>query len=78
MLPWRRQIRQLNYQNTDVYVVNVLSAIFGDQRSKALEKKVSGAQVSNTVFSHLNLESFLMNINAKKGRFGDILTSLSN
>ena len=39
MLPWQRQIRQLNYQKTDVYVVNLLSAIFGDQRIKGFREK---------------------------------------
>ena len=39
MLPWQRQIRQLNYQKTDVCVVNLLSTIFGDQRIKGFREK---------------------------------------
>ena len=39
MLPWQRQIRQLKYQKTDVCVVNLLSAIFGDQRIKGSREK---------------------------------------
>ena len=39
MLPWQRQLRQLNYQKTDVCVVNLLSAIFGDQRIKGFREK---------------------------------------
>ena len=56
MLPWQQQIRQLNYQKTDVHVVNLLSAIFGDQRIKGFREKGEWAQVSNTVFSHLNFK----------------------
>ena len=39
MLPWQRQIRQLNYQKTDVCVVNLLCAIFGEQRIKGFRAK---------------------------------------
>ena len=39
MLPWQWQIPQLNYQKTDVCVVNLLSAIFGDQRIKGFREK---------------------------------------
>ena len=43
MLPWQRQLRQLNYQKTEVCIVNLLSAIFGDQRIKGFRE-----------FTHLN------------------------
>ena len=52
MLPWQRHIRQLNYKKVEVCVVNLLAAIFGDQR--VLEEKVNETEVSKTVFSHLN------------------------
>ena len=39
MLPWQRQIRQLNYQKTDLCFVNLLSAILGDQRIKGFREK---------------------------------------
>ena len=39
MLPWQWQLHQLNYQKTDVRVVNMLSAIFGDQRIKGFREK---------------------------------------
>ena len=39
MLPWKRQIPQLNYQQSDVCVVNLLSAIFDDQRIKGFREK---------------------------------------
>ena len=55
MLPWQRQIRQLFYQQTDVCVVNLLSAIFGDQRIKGLKEK--GERNTFTVFSHLKMAS---------------------
>ena len=35
--------------------LNLLAAIFGDQRIKELEKKVNETQVSKTVFSHLSV-----------------------
>ena len=54
MLPWKRYIRQLSYQKVEVYVVNLLAAIFGDQRSRVLEKNVNETEESKTVFSHLN------------------------
>jgi len=39
MFSWQRHIRQLNYQKTEVCVVNLLAAIFGDQRIKAFREK---------------------------------------
>ena len=39
MLPWQRQICQLNYQKTEVCIVNWLAAIFGDQRIKGFKEK---------------------------------------
>ena len=40
MLPWQWQIRQLNYKKeTGICVVNLLSAIFGDQRIKGFREK---------------------------------------
>ena len=39
MLPWQRHIRKLNYQKSEVYVVNLLVAIFGDQTIKGFRKK---------------------------------------
>jgi len=39
MLPWQRHIRQLNYQKTEVCVVKLLAAIFGDQRIKGFREK---------------------------------------
>jgi len=39
MLPWQRQIRQLNYQKSNVYVVNLLAAIFGDRGIKGFREK---------------------------------------
>ena len=39
MLPWQRQIRQLNYHKTDVCVTNLLSAIFGGQRINGFREK---------------------------------------
>ena len=54
MLPWQRHIHQLNYQNVEVCVVNLLTAIFGDQRIKGFRgEKVNETEVSKTVFSHL-------------------------
>ena len=44
----------LKSPKTDVCVVKLLAATFGDQRSKVLEKKVNETQVSKTVFGHLN------------------------
>ena len=35
-------VRQLNYQETDICVVNLLSAIFGDQRIKGSREKGEG------------------------------------
>ena len=32
MLPGKRLIRQLNYQKAEICLVNLLAAIFGDQR----------------------------------------------
>ena len=53
MLPCQRQTRQLNYQQTEVSVVNLLAAIFGGQKIKGFREKANETQVSNTVFSHL-------------------------
>ena len=52
MFAWQRYIRQLNYQKSKVCVVNLRSAIFGDQMIKDLEKKVNETHVSNTAFGH--------------------------
>jgi len=39
MLPWQWHIRQLNYKKSEVCVVNLLVAIFGDQRIKGFREK---------------------------------------
>ena len=39
MLPWQRHIRQLNYENLEVCVVNLLPAIFGDQGFEGFREK---------------------------------------
>ena len=39
MLPWQQHIRQLNFQETKVCVVNLLATIFGDQRNKGSREK---------------------------------------
>jgi hypothetical protein len=39
MLPWQRDIGQLKYEKTEVSVVNLHLAIFGDQRIKGFRKK---------------------------------------
>ena len=39
MLPWQWHIRQPNYQKTEVYVVNLVEANFGDQRIKGFREK---------------------------------------
>jgi len=39
MLPWQWHIRQLNHKNTEVCVVHLLAAIFGDQRIKGFREK---------------------------------------
>jgi len=39
MLPWQRRIRQLNHQKTNVCVVNLLAAIFGDREIKGFREK---------------------------------------
>ena len=39
MLPWQRHICQLNHQKTEVCVVHLLAAIFGDQRIKGFREK---------------------------------------
>ena len=43
---------QLNYQKTQVHVVNLLLAFCGEQGSSVLEKKVNETKVSKNVFSH--------------------------
>ena len=43
--------RQLNCRKTKVCVVNLLVAIFVDQRIKGLEKKAKETQISKSVFS---------------------------
>ena len=43
--------RQLNYQKTKVCFVNLLAAIFGDQRIKGLEKKVKETDIKICVQS---------------------------
>jgi len=37
MLPW--QLRQLNHQKTNVCIVNLLAAIFGDRWIKGFREK---------------------------------------
>jgi len=39
MLPWQRQIRQLNHQKSKVCVVNLLAGIFGDRGIKGFREK---------------------------------------
>ena len=39
MLPWQRHIRQLNHYKTNVCVVNLLAAIFGDREIKGCREK---------------------------------------
>jgi len=39
MLPWQWHICQLNHQKTEVCVVHLLAAIFGDQRIKGFREK---------------------------------------
>jgi len=39
MLPWRWHIRQLSHQKSEVCVVNLLVAIFGDQGIKDFREK---------------------------------------
>lgn len=53
MLSWQRHIRQRNYQR--VCVVNLLAAIFSDQRIEGFKEKVKETEVSKTVFSHLRV-----------------------
>ena len=54
MFPWQQHIRHLNCKKkTEVCVVNLFAASFGDQRIKGLgEIWVNGTQVSKTVFRH--------------------------
>ena len=52
MLLWQRHIRQLSYQKSNVCVVNLRSAIFGDQRVKGFRGK--GDTGIETVFSQFN------------------------
>jgi len=60
MLPWQHNKRQQNYQKTEVCVVNLQLAIFGDQRIEGFRKMVNETQVSKTVFGHLNIEALLL------------------
>ena len=55
MLPWQRHMHHLNYQKFEVCVVNLLVAIFGNQRIKGFREKgtVNETEVSKRVFSHL-------------------------
>ena len=39
MLPWQQHIRQLNNLKTNVSVVNLLAAIFGDRGIKGFREK---------------------------------------
>jgi len=39
MLPWQWHIRQLNYQKTEVRVVDLLATIFGDQKIQVFREK---------------------------------------
>jgi len=39
MLPWQWHIHQLNYQKTEVRVVDLLAAIFGDQKIQVFREK---------------------------------------
>ena len=52
-LPWQRYIHRRNYKRTEVCVVNLLAAIFGDQRIKGFREKGDETQVSKDVFGHL-------------------------
>ena len=54
MFLWQRQIRQLNYQKLTFVLLTCSLPFLVTKGSSVLEKKVNGAQVSNTVFSHLN------------------------
>ena len=55
-LPWQRYIRQLNYEKTEVFVVNLLlAAILVTKGSGVLAKKVNETQLSKTVLGHLNV-----------------------
>ena len=38
-LPWQRHMRQLSYQKTEVCVVNLLAATFGNQEIKGFGEK---------------------------------------
>ena len=49
MLPWQWHIRQPNFQKTEVFVVNLLEAIFGDQRIKGFREKEEGNRYRNCV-----------------------------
>ena len=50
MLPWQRHVRQLNYQKTEVRVVNLFATIFGYQRIKGFrEKGKSNIGIKNCV-----------------------------
>ena len=46
-------IAMVNYQKTEVCVVNLLAAIIGDQRIKGFGNRVNETQVPKTVFGHL-------------------------
>jgi len=39
MLPWQWHIYQLNHEKTNVCVVNLLGAIFGDRKIKGFREK---------------------------------------
>ena len=39
MLPWQQHKHQLIYQKNEVCIVNLLAAIFGDQRVKGFREK---------------------------------------
>ena len=49
----QRHIRQLNYEKTEVSVVNLLDANLVTKGSRVLEKKVNETHASKTVFGHL-------------------------
>ena len=54
MLPWQQNICQLKYQNTEVYLLILCLANFGDAGINGFGKIKNAAQVLKTVFSHLN------------------------
>ena len=59
MLPWQRHGVSYRYQKNNVFVVNLLAAIFGDRRIKGFrEKGEYETQISKTVFSQLKTNQY--------------------